>query len=60
MTGRWDTATLPDDVIEALQEAEAYFDKRADAEYFTDRPQPVGNEEMRLLCLVRKALKGGE
>ncbi len=41
---------------EALQEVEDYMDQRADAEYFTDSPAPVGNEEMRLLGLVRAVL----
>lgn len=40
----------------ALEECEAYFDERADAEYFADSPSPVGNEEMRLLVMVREAL----
>ncbi|MDX0009187.1 hypothetical protein GOB40_21145 [Sinorhizobium meliloti] len=44
-------------VIEALQECEAYFDQRADAEYFTDSAAPVPNEEMKLLTLVREALR---
>ena len=45
---------------EVLDECETYFDNRADAEYFTDSPIPVGNEEMGLLVTVRKALKGGD
>ena len=40
----------------ALEECEEYFDQRADAEYFTDSPSPVGNEEMTMLVLVRQAL----
>ncbi|PDT47297.1 hypothetical protein CO661_14035 [Sinorhizobium fredii] len=44
-------------VIEALEECEEYFDNRADAEYFTDDPSPVPNEEMRLLTVVLDALK---
>ena len=45
---------------EVLDECETYFDNRADAEYFTDSPFPVGNEEMGLLVTVRKARKGGD
>lgn len=41
---------------EALDECEEYFDNRADAEYFSDSPQPVANEEMHLLGVVRSAL----
>lgn len=40
----------------ALQECESYFEERADAEYFTDSPDPCGNAEMRLLMEVRDAL----
>lgn len=42
----------------ALEEVQEYFDARADAEYFTDVAGPVGNEEMRLLTIVRAALAG--
>lgn len=42
----------------ALQACEAYFEERADAEYFTDSPDPAGNEEMRLLVEVRQAIAG--
>ena len=45
---------------EVLDECETYFDNRADAEYFTDSPFPVGNEEMGLLVTVRKAKKGSD
>jgi hypothetical protein len=44
------------ELMEALREAEECFDARADAEYHTDSPQPTGNEEMRLLVLVRDAI----
>ena len=40
----------------ALEECEEYFDRHADAEYFTDSPSPVGNEEMHMLVAVRTAL----
>jgi hypothetical protein len=40
----------------ALQEYEAYFEERADAEYFTDSAGPVGNDEMRLLVEVQAAI----
>ena len=43
-------------IIDALRECEEYFDQRADAEYFTDSPSPVANEEMKLLQTVRAAL----
>jgi hypothetical protein len=38
-----------------LEEVEEYFDNRADAEYFTDSPSPVGNLEMEMLILVNDA-----
>ena len=44
-------------MAEALDQCEDYFDNRADAEYFTDSPTPVPNEEMTLLCVVRAALE---
>lgn len=40
----------------ALRECEAYFEERADAEYFTDSAGPVGNEEARLWSEVVLAL----
>lgn len=43
-------------VLADLEEVEEYFSQRADAEYFTDRADPVGNEEMRLLGYVRNAI----
>lgn len=49
-------STLPV-VVEALRECEEYFDQRADAEYFTESPGPVGNEEMTMLGVVRNALE---
>lgn len=42
----------------ALQECESYFEERADAEYFTDSPDPCGNAEMRILMEVRAAIEG--
>ena len=48
---------VPADIIEALEECREYFEQRADAEYFTDSPSPVGNEEMRLLVLVEQAIR---
>jgi len=42
---------------EALEECDDYFDNRADAEYFTDSPSPIGNEEMNMLMMVRAALE---
>ncbi|KSV78969.1 hypothetical protein N182_18400 [Sinorhizobium sp. GL2] len=42
---------------DALVECEEYFDDRADAEYFTDSAAPHPNEEMKLLTLVRDAIK---
>lgn len=44
---------------EALYACDEYFDNRADAEYFTDSPNPVGNTEMYLLGIVRDALGEG-
>lgn len=41
---------------EALSEAIDYFDGRADAEYFTDSPSPVPNEEMKRLVECQEAL----
>ncbi len=41
---------------EALRECEDYFDNRADAEYTPERAAPQGNEEMRMLGVVRAAL----
>lgn len=38
---------------EALKECETYFAERADAEYSTESAAPRGNEEMRLLSLLR-------
>lgn len=43
-------------LVKALEEAEEYFDQRADAEYLPDHAAPVGNKEMDLLTLVRAAL----
>ena len=45
---------------EALDQCEDYFDNRADAEYFTDSPTPVPNEEMTLLAVVRAALEASK
>ena len=44
------------DMAEALAECEEYFEQRADAEYFTESAYPVGNEEMHMFVLVKKAL----
>lgn len=41
----------------ALEECEAFFEERADAEYFTDSASPVPNDEMRLLTEVQVGLK---
>jgi hypothetical protein len=43
--------------VAVLKVCEEYFDQRADAEYFTDSPQPKGNEEMSLLTEIRATLK---
>ena len=48
----WCTSYLRE-VMDLLDELDEYFDDRADAEYFPDRAEPVGNEEMRLLVKVR-------
>lgn len=42
---------------EALDECEDYFDQRADAEYFPDSAAPHPNEEMKLLQVVREAIR---
>lgn len=44
-------------LVEALEACEEHFDQRADAEYFTDSAAPHPNEEMKLLTLVRDALR---
>lgn len=45
------------DELEAiLKTVEEYFDQRADAEYFTDKAAPQGNEEMTLLVDIRAVL----
>ncbi|MEZ0003816.1 hypothetical protein [Sinorhizobium fredii] len=44
-------------LTEALRECEEFFDDRADAEYFTDSAAPHPNEEMKLLTLVRDAIR---
>ena len=41
---------------EALEEIAPYFEDRADAEYFTDSPIPVGNDEMKYLAVTQNAL----
>ena len=43
-------------LLEALQEAEEYFDQRADAEYFPSAAAPIGNAEMTILVGVRAAI----
>ena len=43
---------------EVLAECREYFYERADAEYFTDSPEPVGNEEMTLLCMIEDVAIG--
>jgi hypothetical protein len=42
-------------LLEALQECEAYFDNRADAD--CDQDGYIPNQEMKLLTLVRDALR---
>ena len=44
-------------MTEVLRECEAYFADRADAEYHTDSPGAVGNEEMSLLVQIQEVLK---
>ena len=43
-------------LLGALNEAKEYFDQRADAEYLSGQAAPVGNEEMRLLVVIRAAI----
>ena len=40
--------------LEILRTLRDYFSERADAEYFTDSPSPVANEEMKMLALVEE------
>ncbi|MDX1559057.1 MAG: hypothetical protein R3193_09140 [Marinobacter sp.] len=40
--------------LEILRTLRDYFSDRADAEYFTDSPSPVANEEMEMLALVEE------
>lgn len=47
-------ADLIDEMLEALREAEEYFDNRADADH--DETGFVPNEEMKLLTVVRAAI----
>lgn len=56
MSERKPVWTHLDTVIADLEEVEEYFKSRADAEYFTDRPDPVPNEGMRMLAYVQAAL----
>lgn len=44
-------------IRETLENVEAYFDSRAEAEYFPDRASPIGSEEMHLLVDCRAALE---
>ncbi len=39
-----------------LSHLRKFFDGRADAEYFTDSPQPVANHDMRILVMIDAAL----
>lgn len=55
MTGY--TKTSPPYLIDALRECEEYFDGRADAEFSPSSSRPRTNEEMRLLIVVREALR---
>ena len=40
--------------LEILRTLRDYFSERADAEYFTDSPSPVANEEMKMLALIEE------
>ncbi len=44
------------EMVSVLRECEEYLYERADAEYFTDSPGGVPNEEMRLLVKIRDFL----
>ena len=48
---------MTDKTEATLRECEAYFEERADAEYFPDSPIPSSNEEMRLLVEIQAALR---
>jgi hypothetical protein len=41
------------DLLADILEVEAYFEQRADAEYSTESASPTGNEEMRMLVMVK-------
>lgn len=45
------------DLTEFLEQCAEYFDGMADAEYFTDRADPVPNTEMRLLTEANELLR---
>lgn len=45
------------EMAELLAELRDYFDQRADAEYFTDSPRPVANDEMRHLSEIDELLQ---
>lgn len=46
--------SVPQDILDALSEAEEYFENRADADY--DQDGFVPNEEMKLLKTLRDAI----
>ena len=59
-TDRWFPPLTPANrqvIREVLNDCEEYFDQRSDAEYFTDSPNPVPNEEMTMLARVQEALR---
>jgi hypothetical protein len=47
---------MSDDLRTLLEDLRAFLEDQADAEYFTDRAGPVGNEAMRLMVRVDEEL----
>lgn len=45
------------EVHETLSQVCEYFEERADAEYFTDSPSPIPNEEMRHFASCKEAIE---
>jgi hypothetical protein len=48
------------ELLEVLKSVGEYLEQRADAEYVSGNPNPVGNEAMRLLVEVQQVLSRAE
>jgi len=48
---------MSEELYELLVELAEHFDDMADAEYFTDSPNPVPNTEMKFLCRIEEFMK---